>query len=43
MLSITDTDRSASYIDIHLEIVSEDRLRTKLFDRRYDFNFSFYG
>ena len=26
----TDTDRSASYIDIHLEIDSEGPLRTKL-------------
>jgi hypothetical protein len=26
----TDTDRSASYLDLHLEIESEDRLRTKL-------------
>jgi hypothetical protein len=26
----TDTDRSASYIDIHLEIYSEGRLRTWL-------------
>ena len=25
---ITDTDRSASYHDLHLEIDSEDRLRT---------------
>ena len=35
----TDTDRSASYLDIHLEIVSEGRLRTKLYDKRDDFNF----
>jgi hypothetical protein len=26
----TDTDRSASYIDLHLEIDSEGQLRTKL-------------
>jgi hypothetical protein len=26
----TDTDRSASYLDLHLEIDSEVRLRTKL-------------
>jgi hypothetical protein len=25
----TDTDRSASYLDLHLEIDSEGRLRTK--------------
>ena len=34
----TDTDRSASYIDLHLDIDSEGWLRTKL-DKRYDFNF----
>jgi hypothetical protein len=34
----TDTDRSASYLDIHLEIDSEDRLRTKLYDKRDDLN-----
>jgi len=36
---ITNTDRSASYLDIHLEIDSEGRLRTKLYDKRDDFNF----
>jgi hypothetical protein len=35
----TDTDRSASYLDLHLEIDSEGRLRTKLHDKRDDFNF----
>jgi hypothetical protein len=35
----TDTDRSASYLDLHLEIDSEVRLRTKLYDKRNDFNF----
>ena len=35
----TDTDRSSSYIDLHLEIDSEGQLRTKLYDKRYDFNF----
>ena len=35
----TDIDGSASYLDIHLEIVSEGRLRTKLYDKRDDFNF----
>jgi hypothetical protein len=30
----TDIDRSASYIDLHLEIDSEGRLRTKLYDKR---------
>ena len=35
----TDTDRSASYLDLHLEIDSEGRLRTKLYNKRDDFNF----
>jgi hypothetical protein len=35
----TDTDRSASYLDPHLEFDSEGRLRTKLYDKRDDFNF----
>jgi hypothetical protein len=35
----TDTDMSASYLDIHLEIDSECQLRTKLYDKRDDFNF----
>ena len=35
----TDTDRSASYLDLHLEIDSEGPLRTKLYDKRDDFNF----
>jgi hypothetical protein len=35
----TDTYRSASYLDIPLEIDSEGRLRTKLYDKRDDFNF----
>ena len=34
----TDTDRSASYLDLHLEIDSDGRLRTKLYDKR-NFNF----
>jgi hypothetical protein len=34
----TNTDRSASYLDLHLEIDSEGRLRTKLYDKRDDFN-----
>ena len=34
-----DTDRSASYLDLHLEIGSEGWLRTKLYDKRNDFNF----
>ena len=39
MKDTTDTDRSASYNDLHLEIDSEGRLRTKLYDKRDDFNF----
>ena len=35
----TDTDMSASYLDLHLEIDSEGRLRTKLYVKRVDFNF----
>ena len=35
----TDTYRSASFLDIPLEIDSEGRLRTKLYDKRDDFNF----
>jgi hypothetical protein len=35
----TDTDRSASYLDLHLEIDSDGLLRTKLYDKRDDFNF----
>jgi hypothetical protein len=35
----TDTDRSDSYLDLHLEVGSEVRLRTKLYDKRDDFNF----
>jgi hypothetical protein len=35
----TDADRSASYLDLHLEIDSEGRLRAKLYDKRDDFNF----
>jgi hypothetical protein len=38
-LEIKDiTDRSASYLDLHLEIDSEGRLRTKLYDKRDDVN-----
>jgi hypothetical protein len=35
----TDTDRSASYLDLHLKIDNEGRLRTKHCDNRDDFNF----
>jgi len=30
----TDTDRSASYLDVHLGIDSEGRLRTHLYDKK---------
>ena len=36
---ITDTDRLASCLDLHLEIDSEGRLRTKNYDKRDDSNF----
>ena len=36
----TDTDTSVSYLDLHLDIDSEGRLSTKLYDERDDFNFS---
>jgi DNA-dependent RNA polymerase auxiliary subunit epsilon len=35
----TDTDRSALYLDIQLEVDSERRVRAKLYDKRDDFNF----
>ena len=31
----TDTARSALYLNLHLEMHSEDRLKTKLYDKRY--------
>ena len=34
-----NTDTSASYLDLHLKIDSEGRLRTKLYEKRDDFNF----
>jgi hypothetical protein len=34
----TDTDRCASYLDIHLEIDSEGQFRTKHYAKRDDFN-----
>jgi hypothetical protein len=34
----TDTDRSASYLDLHLEIYSEGQIRTEPYDKRDDFN-----
>jgi magnesium-transporting ATPase (P-type) len=38
-LSFKYTARSASFFDLHLEIDSERQLRTKLYDKRDDFNF----
>ena len=35
----SNTNRSASYLDLHLEIDSEGRLRTKPYNKRDDFNF----
>ena len=35
----TDTDRSASCLDLHIEIDDEGRLRTKLYNKRDYFNF----
>ena len=36
----TDTDRSASYLDLHLKIKNKvRRLRTRFNDKRDDFNF----
>ena len=35
----TDTDMSASYLDLHLDVDSEGQLRTKLYDKRDDVNF----
>jgi len=36
---ITDTPRSALYLDLHLEIDNRRRLSTKLYDKRDDFTF----
>ena len=35
----TDTQKSASYLDLHLEIDSDERLKTKLYDKRQDCTF----
>jgi hypothetical protein len=37
--NLPNTSMSASYLDLHLEIDSEGWLRTKLYDKRDDFNF----
>ena len=38
----TDTAVSASYLEMHLEIDSEDRLRTRLYDKRDDYLFGIF-
>ena len=35
----TDTDRSASYLDLRLQIDNEGLLRMRLYDKRDDFKF----
>ena len=35
----TNTDKSASYLDLHLEIDNEGRLKTNLYDKRDHFSF----
>ena len=35
----TNTPKSASYLDLHLEIDNEGNLKSKLYDKRDDFNF----
>ena len=34
----TDSQKSASYIDLHIEIDNGGRLKTKLYDKRDDFS-----
>ena len=36
---ITDTQKSASYLDLHLEIDNGGRIQTKLYDKREDLTF----
>ena len=36
----TDTEKSASYLNLHLEIDNGGRLKTKLYDKRDDFTFA---
>jgi hypothetical protein len=40
MKDTTDTHRSASYLDLQLEIDDEGRLGRKHYDKRDEFNFS---
>ena len=37
--NITDTALSDPYLDLHIEIDNENRLRKKHYDKRYNFNF----
>ena len=37
----TNTDRPASYLNIHIEIENEDRLRIKPYNKKDDFGFQF--
>ena len=41
-LSLKDTDRSTSYLALHLEIDSEGRLRMNLYDKKRGFQLSIY-
>jgi hypothetical protein len=38
-LEIKNASDSVSYLGLHLEIDSDDRLKTQLYDKRDDFNF----
>jgi hypothetical protein len=42
-MDTTDADRFASYLDLYSEINSEGQLRTKLYDKRDDFNWLLFG
>jgi hypothetical protein len=39
-INTTESDKSASYLDILVNIDSNDRLTTTLYDKRDDFNFA---
>ena len=38
----TDTASSASFLDLYLEFDDSGQLRTKIYDKRDDFNFKFF-
>ena len=38
----TDTVKSGSYLDLHLKIDNEGRLKTKLYDKTDDFSFQLW-